>query len=301
MKKIFGTFKELLVGDKKSDQVVPPSGITVTLTLFAAAAAAFLSVFALSLSLAADRLADEWANELARTSTIRISAPENQIAQQTDNVLNILSETPGISNARLMTDEEQRKLLEPWFGPGVPVESLPIPRLVEITEDDIGPDMAGLRLRLSAEAPGAVLDDHTRWRKPLITAAWRLRVLGVVSIVLITSLMLAMVILAAQSALAANTQVIGVLRLVGAKDSYIVRAFVRRFTVRCLIGAAVGTVLALVGVMLLPGSADEGAFLTGLGFQGWHWMLPILIPLISALVAFLATRFAALKTLERLA
>ncbi len=36
----------------------------------------------------------------------------------------------------------------------------------------------GLRLRLTAEAPGAVLDDHTRWRSPLVTAADRLRIFG---------------------------------------------------------------------------------------------------------------------------
>ena len=52
--------------------------------------------------------------------------------------------------------------------------------------------------------------------------------------------MAAMITLAARAALAANAEVIRVLRLVGAKDSYIARAFVRRFTLRTLAGAAVG-------------------------------------------------------------
>ena len=38
-----------------------------------------------------------------------------------------------------------------------------------------------------------------------------------------------MITLAARAALATNAEVIRVLRLVGAKDSYIARAFVRRF------------------------------------------------------------------------
>lgn len=291
---------EIFIGDKQADQVVPPAGITVTLTLFAAAAAAFLSVFALSLSLAADRLADEWAEELARTSTIRISAPEDQITSQTNSVLRVLEETPGILSARLMSDEEQRELLEPWFGPGIPIEELPIPRLIEIFENSDGPDMNGLRLRLAAEAPGAVLDDHNRWRKPLISAAWRLRVLGLVSIALIASLMIALVILAAQAALSANGQVISVLRLIGAKDSYIARAFVRRFTLRTFLGALIGTAIGMIGVILLPGAAEEGAFLTGLGFQGWHWILPIFVPFVAGFVAFFGTRFAAFRALEAL-
>ena len=41
---------------------------------------AFLAVFAFALSLAAGRLADGWAGELARSATLRISAPLDQMA-----------------------------------------------------------------------------------------------------------------------------------------------------------------------------------------------------------------------------
>ena len=42
-----------------------------------------------------------------------------------------------------------------------------MPRLISIEEDENGYDRVGLRLRLAAEVPSAVLDDHTRWREPL--------------------------------------------------------------------------------------------------------------------------------------
>jgi cell division transport system permease protein len=197
-----------------------------------------------------------------------------------------------------MSEEEQMLLLEPWFGPDLPLEDLPIPRLIEVVEDENGYDAAGLRLRLAGEAPGAFLDDHTRWRRPLVNAANRLRGLGWIAIALIALSTGAMITLAARAALAANAQVIRVTRLVGARDVYIARAFVRRFTVRALIGAAVGTIAGCIAVALLPGAADEGAFLTGLGFQGWHWLWPLTIPLLAALVAFWATRSAALRTLN---
>lgn len=293
-------FLDVFSGDSNADRVVPPSGFTARLTTFTAAAMAFLTVFALALSLATGRLAARWDAELARTSTIRISAPEGQMAAQSQAVLEVLRTTPGIASARVMSDAEQRKLLEPWFGPDLPLDTLPVPRLIEVLEEGRGPDGAGLKLRLAAEAPGAVLDDHTRWRRPLVNAATRLRVLGLISILLIAGSTAAMITLAAQSALAANGQVIGVLRLIGARDVYIARAFVRRFTLRALIGACVGTTIALVGVFFMPAAAEEGAFLTGLGFKGWHWILPFLIPPLAAFVAFWATRWAAFKTLQRL-
>ncbi len=291
---------KLIMGDAQADRVVPPTGFTARLTLFASGAMAFLTVFALALSLASGRLAHRWGEELARSATIRISAPADQMAAQTEAALTVLRQTPGIASARALTDEEQSALLAPWFGADLPLDTLPMPRLIEVVEGDPPFDAQGLRLRLAAEVPGATLDDHTRWRKPLVDAAQSLRRLGWISILLIGGAMAAMITLAAQAALAANHQVIEVLRLVGARDGYIALAFVRRFTIRAFIGAAVGAALGLLGVVLLPSASDEGGFLTGLGFQGASWLWPILIPPLGAGVALLATGAAARRTLRRL-
>jgi cell division transport system permease protein len=298
--KIVDSAISIVTGDAQADRVVPPTGFTATLTLFAAAIMTFLAVFALALSLATGRLAERWSSELARTSTLRISAPAEQMEAQTRAALRVLETTEGVASARALSVEEQQALLAPWFGPDVPVENLPIPQLVEIVEDSGGYDAGGLRLRLQAEVPGAVLDDHTRWRRPLVTAASRLRLLGLVSIGLIGVAMAAMITLAAQASLAANTQVIAVLRLVGARDAYITRAFVRRFTLRALSGAAIGMVLGLLAILILPPAQEEGGFLTGLGFVGWHWLWPLILPPAAAAVAFWATRGAARRRLAEM-
>lgn len=287
-----------LMGDARADRVVPPTGFTVRLTVFTAAAMAFLAVFALALSLATGRLADRWGNELSRSATLRITAPAGQMEAQTRAALDILGETPGIASARAFTDAEQRALLEPWFGPDLPLEGLPVPRLIEIIEDSAGYDADGLRLRLQAEVPGATLDDHTRWRRPLAEAAGRMRALGWLSLGLIAAATAAMITLAAQSALSANTQVIRTLRLVGARDEYIAGAFVRRFTLRAFIGAGAGTFLAMLAIALLPGGAGGEGFLTGLGFVGAEWLWPLLVPVLGGAVAFAATRAAAFRRLS---
>ncbi|RDD71986.1 cell division protein FtsX [Paracoccus versutus] len=281
-----------------TDRVVPPTGFTAQLTVFSAGAMAFLAVFALALALATGRLAERWSSELAQTVTVRISAPEDQIDEQTLTVMEALKTTPGIAEARLLPDDEVEGLLEPWFGPDVPVEALPVPRLIEITEAADGFDAEALRLRLEGEAPGAVLDDHTRWRQPLVSAANRLRVLGLVSLLLIAAASGAMITLAAKAALAANGQVIRVLRLIGARDITIATAFVRRFTRRAAMGAAGGTALGMAAIWALPAMDQAGSFLTGLGFQGWGWLWPLLIPPLAAAIGFVATRWAALKMLR---
>lgn len=291
------TIRAFVLGDAQADRMVPPTGITARLTLFAAAAMAFLAVFALALSLASGRLADRWAEELARAATLRINAPPDQRAAQTEAALAVLNQTEGVASARALSEQEQAALLAPWFGIELPLDTLPVPQLIEVIADDPPYDLAGLRLRLSAEVPGAVLDDHARWRRPLVDAARSLRRLGWISMLLIGGATAAMITLAANAALAANAQVIEVLRLVGARDRYIAQAFVRRFTLRALIGAGVGMALGMIGVALLPAASDEGGFLTGLGFRGAGWLLPLLIPLAAAGVAFLATLTAARRRL----
>lgn len=294
----FSGAASLLAGDKSADRVVPPTGLTAWLTVLTSGAMAFLAVFVIAFWFATDRLADRWSEELSQTATIRVAAEDGDVAAQTEAVETILRETDGIAIYRSLSDEEQRLLLEPWFGPDLPVTELTLPRLIEVVADDPGYDSAALAARLASEVPGAVFDDHTQWRAPLIQAASRLRWMGLLALALIGAVMAAMITLAAQAALAANANVIEVLRLIGAQDSYIARAFVRRFTLRALIGAAGGTVLGVLAAFLLPSNDTPGAFLSNLGFQGVQWLWTILLPVIAALVAFVATRTAALRIVK---
>ncbi len=286
--------------ENPADRIVPPSGFTARLTSFTAAAMAFLAVFALALSLASGKLAARWSEALAQTATIRVSAPAAQMETQVAKVLEILKQTPGVASARALSLDEQKKLLEPWFGPDLPIDALPMPRLIDLRETAQGFDAEGLKNRLEASVPGAVFDDHSAWRKPLVAAAQRLRTLGLVAILLIAGATAAMITLAANAALAANRPVIRTLRLIGARDTFIARAFVRRFTLRALAGALIGTAAGMGAVALLPAANEAGGFLTGLGFTGIGWLLPLTIPPLAAIVAFLATRTAAFATLKGL-
>lgn len=288
---------ELIVGDPQADRAVPRSGITSRLTVFVAATMAFLAVLALALSTTAGRVADRWADELAQAATLRLPADPDQSEALLRLALQILETTPGVASARALSNAEQQALLEPWFGPDLPLETLNVPQLVEVIAEDDGYDLAGLSARLSAEIPGAVLDDHGAWREPLIAAAGRFRLIGWAIALMIGATVAAMVTLAAQASLSANAQVIRVLRLVGARDVYIARAFVRRFTLRSATGAMLGAILAVLILLVLPQGEGVGSF-TSIGFTGTGWLWPVLMPVLIASIAFFATRAAALRRLR---
>ncbi len=292
------SLNQAIVRFKNRTAIVPPSGFTAQLTLLSSAAMAFLAVFALALSLAADRLAQRWGDELSQSSTLRISAPVEQIDAQTRQALRVLETTPGVETANLLDDESIKQLLEPWLGPELPIHDLPLPAIIEITEAGAGYDGEALRLRLAGEVPGAVLDDHTRWRRPLVESAQHLRLMGSLSLILIGTVVAGIITLAAHAALAANERVIKTLRLVGAKDRYIARAFVRRFTLRGLWGGFVGSLAGMISISFLPPLSEVGGFLTGLGFVGAQWALPFLIPCLIAVVAYVTTQIAARRVLR---
>lgn len=300
MKGILESILIFLVGDAQAERMVPPTGYTVRLTIFAAAAMAFLATFALAFSMASGRLADKWTSELSRSSTIRISSSAEQALAQRDAVLTVLQSTPGVDSFRVLEVEEQQQLLSPWFGETLDLEFLPIPTLIEIVESSSGFDAQNLQFRLAAEAPGAVFDTHRRWRQPLVNAANRLKVMGWLALGLILATLAVIVTLAAQSALAANQQVISVMRLIGARDNYIAQAFVRRFTIRGFIGAIIGVVLGLLALILMPAAEGPAGYLTGLAPEGLGWARPIWIPFATALISFFATRRAARSLLRSL-
>lgn len=257
---------------------------------------AFLAVFAIAVHLATGELAARWEAELTGTATVRIPAREDG-GVGVDAVLTALSQTPGIAEARVISSDEQTVLLAPWFGEGIPLDRLRLPTLIAVTETAEGPDVTGLTERLGAEAPGAVYDNHSRWRVPLADAASRLRQLGAFALVLIAGVTAVTIALAASAALSANGQIIDVLRIVGARDSWIAAAFTRRFTLRAFVGALAGTIAAMIAVALVPGGVETGV-LSGLGFDGAEWLWPLVVPFAAAMLAFGATRVAAARRLK---
>ena len=75
------------------------------------------------------------------------------------------------------------------------------------------------------------------------------------------------------------------------------RSLILALTFLAATGAGAGVLAGLLAVVLLPGAGSEAGVLTGLRFQGGHWLLPLLVPLLAAVVAFAATRYAAMRVL----
>ena len=280
-------------------RVVPNTGFTKWLTTFTAGAMSFLAVVGLAFSLICSDLSNEWGKSL-KNSSLRLSAPTDLLEKQTNMALAILEQTSGVESARLVGIGAKKKLLEPWLGVDFPLESIAMPALIEIRETEAGVDYEGLRLRLSAELPSAILDNHSEWRRPIEVVSKLVSQLGMFTVILIILSSISMVTMASNAALSANVKVLRVLRLVGAFDTFIVTAFVRIFTLRVFWGSLTGTICAGLVLFLIPTFSEDLGILDVVSLEIKDTIYIACVPFLFAIISIFVTRNAVKSSLKRL-
>lgn len=279
----------LLRGNAEAGRVVPRSGTTVWLTVLCAAAMTFLAALTVLAVSTSSQVAKDWSGALALSVSVQV--PDTPEARE--RLEAILQTSAGIAGFTLVTQDAQRSLLEPLVGDAL--SGLALPALYTVQADPDGLAIQNLGLRLTAELPEAVLDDNGAWRRPMVRAAEAVGQMGRASLLVVLLALVAVVVLAVEAVIAANRQTIATLRLIGATDQFIVRAFVRQITLCAGGGAIAGICLALVTLMVLAGWLAD--VVPGPGWSGWLGVLA-LVPLVAGL-AFVATRMAAFRLLRR--
>jgi cell division transport system permease protein len=288
-----------LRGDAAAARLLPArpgAGLPVMLV---AAVLSFLAVLAVAVALAAGALAADWRGPDSGTAKLQIFEDAGDIEAAARAALEVLSETPGVEQVRLIEIEEQRRLLEPWLGAEIAADNLPLPLLIEVKTDAGVLDGGALTERLAEAVPGAVYDDHGAMRAALVGSALGLRGFALACLGLVAVALAAVFALGARAAVAENARSIRTLRLVGARDGYIAGVLTRRAARRALAGAAVGAALGMVLVALLPSASEPGFFLVGIGSRGWNWALGLLVPPAAALIGWLAAARTVRRQLRR--
>jgi cell division transport system permease protein len=257
---------------------------------------------------------DHWTADLAGTVTVQIlpAAADGKRAgaaldAKVAKALALLRATPGIARAEPLSPERISALLSPWLGPdlvasGVEGE-LPLPRLIDVTiADRAQVDVVDLTRRLRELAPETEVDDHGRWLEELVSLVHSIEVLSAVIVALSGLAAITTVIFATRAGLAVHGDVIAVLHLVGARDSYIARQFQRRALTLGLIGGGTGLVLAIV-TMVAIGHFLGRVQLFGLptvALSPVQWTVLAALAPIAALVAMVTARLTVMRSLGRM-
>ncbi|HUI13091.1 MAG TPA: ABC transporter permease [Xanthobacteraceae bacterium] len=254
--------------------------------------------------------ASDWQSAVGREVTIQVRPVSGRdIEADVRAAIALAGSTAGIADVRAFSKEESEKLVEPWLGSGLPLNELPIPRMIVVKlASGAAPDFAGLRAVLAARVPSASLDDHRGWIDRMRDMAEAVVVVGIAILTLVVIVTVLSVTFATRGAMATNRPIVEVLHYVGATDGFVAGQFQRHFLLLGFKGGAIGGGIALLlfGIAgaasgWLSGSAggEEAMALFGtfsIGAAGYFAIIVLIV--LMAMVTALTSRRTVNQTLE---
>lgn len=285
---------------RDSANILPAIGVSSLLMIAVSAAMVFVCTLALAFAFAASRTAEGWKTQISQSLTVRIDAALDAQPGLTEQALSVLASTPGVGEARVVSQDETRKLLEPWVSDAALLASLDVPAMIAVTPSAQPLDIESLALRLEGEVPGASLDDHGAWLAPLQAAARRAGALGMTVGAVALGALVAVILIATQAAVTSQRGIVQTLRLLGARDRFISRAFVTGMTARAVIGAALGVLVGALVLLALPSGQVAAGFFTAFRFMGLEWLAPLALLPLTGLLAYAAALAATHVVLRRI-
>lgn len=289
----------------RAEPLLPEAGDGGAPLTAAIAVMSFLAALALAAFIFIADAANAWTSELKSEITVQVKgASAEDITAATAAVLNVLNSTGGVEEVTTIPAEEAARLLEPWLGKGNVGAYLNIPALVEVkVSKELRSDLSLLRNRIAAAAPDAVLDDHGNWHDRLAAAARSGQLLAFFVFMLIMGAACAISIFAARAGLAANSEIVSILHLVGATDDFIANQVQRRFLIIGLRGSIAGLFLAILalGLVTLGARATGGTpeFLPELRLGPLFMLILLLVPISLCLVSAMTARLTVLNALGK--
>lgn len=244
----------------------------------------------------------QWSAELDQLVTVQVP-PEAGVAREAvvKSVLGVLRDHPAVAQARPLDAAEMEALLRPWLGQSAVIRELPLPQLIDVAMRPEG-DLDSLRKRLEAEFPGVEIDDHRLWRDQMqdISLAARLICWSLVSMISLAAV--AVIIFATRATLESQNELVALLHLIGAKNSFVAGEFQKHFLGIGIIGVLIGLVpvgLTIASVLYLTGN-DPAPWMGRLSLGLFDYLLALTPPLTAALITMLTARFTVLRALADL-
>ena len=266
----------------------------------------FLAALVLVTTMALDDAVRTWQRAATGTLTVQIPAPPEAMSDddersRIEGVMGVLEAISAIEKARVLPREETMSLLEPWIGQGNLSDSLPLPTVIDVSlRRDRKLDPNELRRGLAAVVSGASVDHHEQWLGQLMRLVQTVQFIGIAVVFLIGLAAVVIVVFATRAGFAMHRDVIELLHVIGARDSYIANQFEGHALWLGLRGGLYGVAMALATIFLLAQLAVglEGPFWVHFELSRAAWIALTLLPAITALITVLTVRLTVLRALR---
>ena len=290
---------------RRREPILPEAGAGGPPLTAVIAVISFLATLSLAGYLLITDAARTWTTELRSALTIQIPGDTAQaIEDRTAMAVRVLSTTDGVIDYKVMSPEAAAGLVKPWLGNAEIGSYFNVPAVIEVSaEPRLQQDLNLLRSRMTAAAPGAIVNDHGNWKGRLEASVRSVQFLAFSVFLLVMGAACAVAIFAARAGLAANHEVVAILHLVGATDEFIAAQVQQRFFLLGLRGAIAGLALAVIILFLISmvsqGGGVDLAFVPSFSLTMGIILTLMVVPVVTCLVTAFTARMTVLRTLAQ--
>lgn len=291
---IFGISPELQLEKDASSRYLP----------VVIAAMVFLATLALIGLFSIHSAIGNWSAAVSGNLTVEIAYAEGQdLDKKMSKAAQALKTFPGVEDVRPLSLDETAQLLTPYLGRVDIIKQLPLPRLIEITISEGSPiDLLAAAKKLSSEVPGAILNTHRPWLDKMILLARSVQSLAAAVMLLVGIVTVIIIVFAARTGMVMHHDIIEVLHLIGARDSYIARQFQNYFARLSLFGAVPGLIMAIIIMQILSILADrlEAGLISAPSMILEGWIALAMVPVLVVLLTTITVRWIVMSSLKRM-
>lgn len=284
----------------RSTPLLPESDAREAALFFVVAALCFLAVLAALTARGTYTAAQAWSAQVEGEMTVRLTDTDRRGA---DAAASMISAMDGVTEARVLEEEELEELLAPSFGPGGIPDGIPLPLLIAVSADTDTSALADtINESLRQGGYTGRAEAHSTYAAEVRKALATLRIAAIGMVVLLAMTAISVIAFATHAALLARKDIVDVLHLAGAEDGFIAHLFERRFWTLGLKAGSAGSVAALAVTALIVFSAQSAPasneLLPKLSLDFWDLALLAISPVIGGLAARFAARLTVSHSLK---
>jgi cell division transport system permease protein len=235
---------------------------------------------------------------------MRNKNPDKEIEERIKNITEILKQTPGIKSSYAMSLKETTELLKPWLGDiGKNKLDIPLPRIITVEISDIIPlNIKALTDEIKNYSHLITIETYETWMSEFTKTLSALQtLLGLIIILILTTTGIT-ICYATKSGLTTNKNVIEVMHMVGAQNSYISKHFSNQMMQLSITGGIIGYIISCISIMIIKHFAQniDGGIISNFNFSTELYWYILLIPITAGIISKLTAIFTINKTLNEM-
>lgn len=265
-------------------------------------------IFAITLSgvLSINAMTASWNKSILGSITVQIIPINNtnkekakaELLAYEEKAVEFLKSVNGIIKVTPLNDDQLNNLLRPWLGDEISISDLPTPRIIDVKiAKNANIDFAQLANDLSIASPQASLDNHKIWLNKLIALADGLKMIATTILALVIAITSGAIFYTTQMSMGLHKNIIEILHIIGAKDTYIAQQYAKRMGFLGFIGGLFGLFFAIPAIFFIGNLANsiKGGIISEATLSINDWLYILILPLFSMTIS-MTTAYYTVKT-----